>query len=72
MRSIVINIRISAEEYLKNYQHPGAVVVTHSEDGQRVKFPANIMQRFVTRSGVAGRFRIQFDDGGKFQGLQRL
>ena len=33
---------------------------------------ANILQRFVTHSGIRGSFRILFDAEGKFSGIERL
>ena len=72
MRTIIVDIHIGPEQYLKNYRHPGAVVVSHSVEGVRVQFPANILQGFVSREGIRGRFRILFNDAGKFQTIERL
>jgi hypothetical protein len=72
MKQIQVDIRISAEQYLKNYQAHNAVVVTRCSNGQTVRFPANILQRFVTHSGVSGRFVISFSEAGRFQSIERL
>ena len=72
MRSIIIDLSISSEEYLKRYQQPAAPVRTHSRDGRSIRFPANILQPFVTHSGIQGSFRIQFDGKGKCCGVERL
>lgn len=69
MREIIIELSISADEYMKNYRYPAAVVKTHSLDGRRVQFPANILQPYVTHTGISGRFRIGFDSQGKFQSI---
>ncbi|MCR8922888.1 DUF2835 domain-containing protein [Dasania sp. GY-MA-18] len=71
MQEIIVNLAISADEYLKNYQSPGINVSATSVDGRRVHFPANILQRFVTRNGVHGRFRIRFNEQGKYQAIER-
>ena len=72
MASVVVELSISAEEYLKRYRNPGAVVISRSRDGRRVQFPANLLQRFVTHSGVSGTFEISFDPQGKFDTIKRL
>ncbi|ARN76168.1 DUF2835 domain-containing protein [Oceanicoccus sagamiensis] len=72
MHTVIVDISISADEFIKHYQFSGAVVSTHSRDGRSVRFPANILQRFITHTGVKGSFRIQFDHGGKFSGVERL
>lgn len=72
MQTIIVDLHISAEEYLKRYRVYGAVVATRSRDGRRVRFPARILQRFVTHGGVEGSFEISFDAEGKFSSIQRL
>lgn len=72
MQGIIINIDISADEYLKLYKGQAKDVVTRAMDGRTVRFPAAILQPFVQRSGVKGRFRIVFDSKGKFQGIERV
>jgi hypothetical protein len=71
MQEIIIKLAISPEEYIKSYQSPGISVSTRSIDGRMVHFPANILQRFVTRTGVYGQFRICFNDRGKYQSIDR-
>ena len=71
MKEIIVKLAISPDEYLKNYQIPGINVAAHSIDGQVVHFPANILQRFVTRDGVRGLFKIRFNNAGKFQSIER-
>jgi hypothetical protein len=72
MNAIYIRIRISADEYLKQYQVPGINVHTVAEDGRNVAFPASILKPFVTHSGIQGRFCILFDQNGKFNSIQRV
>lgn len=69
---IVVAISISAEEYLKVYRGTGKVVSTHDTAGRRVRFPANILQRFVTREGIYGVFAIRFDQQGRFRAIEKL
>ncbi|MEH6556528.1 MAG: DUF2835 domain-containing protein [Oceanicoccus sp.] len=69
---LIVDVTITATEYLKNYQVPGAVVSTQSCDGRRVRFPANILQPFVTHNGIDGRFAIEFDQQAKFKSIIKL
>ena len=72
MYSIIVDLTITADEYAKRYQLAGAVVLAQSRDGRSVRFPANILQPFVNHSGISGSFNIQFDDNGKFSGIEKL
>ena len=72
MHTVIIDIVITADEYLKQYQHVSAVVATHSRDGRSVRFPANILRPFVTHAGIKGAFKIQFNDAGKFSGIEKM
>lgn len=72
MQDIILNFHISPEEYVKCYTGAARTVHTHSIDGRRVRFPADILKPFVTREGVSGRFQISFDDQGKFHSIKRL
>ncbi|WP_026180265.1 DUF2835 domain-containing protein [Hahella ganghwensis] len=72
MRQVVVDLHISADEYLKHYQRVASVVEVVSREGLRVHFPTGILQRFVTRDGIHGTFVIYFDDNSKFQNIERL
>ena len=72
MQTVVVHLKISPEEYLKHYQVAGAVVSTQSADGRSVQFPAQLLQRYVTRQGISGSYRISFDDSGKFKAIEQL
>lgn len=71
-RSIVVDIKISRDEYLRWYQGTAQDVLTSSVDGRSVRFPAKILQPFVSHEGIQGRFQIQFDDKGKFTHIKKL
>ncbi len=70
--AIEIRITISAQEYLLMYKGIARDVSATAVDGRRVRFPAHILQKFVTRDGVHGRFLIQFSRAGKFESITRL
>lgn len=69
---LVVSLSISAEEYLRLYQGTAKVVVARAENGQRIQFPAAILQRFVTHIGINGRFCIEFDGQNKFKSITQL
>lgn len=69
---ITVDLRISADEWLRLYRGEVLNVSAVSRDGRRVQFPARILQSFVSHGGVRGSFRIDFDQNGKFQQITRL
>ena len=72
MQSIVIPLAISAEKWLSYYRGEVRNVSAVSLDGRRVLFPARLLQRFVTKDGIYGVFRVTIDSQNKFQGIERL
>ncbi|MEC8444153.1 MAG: DUF2835 domain-containing protein [Pseudomonadota bacterium] len=69
---IVLDLNISADEYLRYYRGSARTVLATSVDGRNVRFPANVLQHAVTHDGVQGRFAIVFNDDGKFERIERL
>jgi len=72
LKEIIVSLFIPAEEYQRLYQGAVKDVVTTSQDGLRVRFPAHILRPFVLRDGIRGRFLIRFTDENKFHSVQRL
>lgn len=72
MKRVVVSLYIPADEYLRHYKGSVRSVLAYDQTGRRIKFPANILQRFVTRDGIRGVFEITFDDNNKFSDIQRL
>ncbi|MGK0500001.1 MAG: hypothetical protein ACJAYG_001646 [Oceanicoccus sp.] len=72
MQTLIVDLTITADEYLKYYQSRSTVVVCRSRDGRRVHFPAEILQPFVSHAGVSGSFSIAFDDAGKFKKIIKM
>lgn len=65
-------LRITAGQYLDYYRGAARHVIAHSTAGQTVQFPASLLQRFVTREGVHGRFVLLCDENNKCIELQRI
>lgn len=72
MVEVVVDLRISQEEYLLLYRTYTRSVQAIARDGRSIRFPAGILQRFVDREGVRGTFRIRFDENYKFQRIERI
>ena len=68
---IDVVLSISAREYLLLYKGVARNVLATARDGRRVRFPAKILQRFVTREGVQGHFSIHFSEDGHFLGIEK-
>lgn len=68
----IVDVAISYEEFERVYR--GEVDSVHCVDlhGKSIRFPANILQSFLTPQGVRGRFAINFDRNHKFSGITRL
>lgn len=72
MKKIVVDLNISSEQYQRWYQGSAKTVTTQALDGRRVCFPANILQPYVTHSGIKGRFVISFDLKGKLLAIDKI
>lgn len=71
-KQVVVDLNIPEDEYLRVYRGSARTVLAYSIDGRRVSFPANILQPFITRTGIRGRFRIRFDEQGRFSSIEKL
>ncbi|EAR08380.1 DUF2835 domain-containing protein [Reinekea blandensis] len=71
-QTLIVDLQISADDYLLHYQGHVKQVSCVSRDGRRVQFPTKILQPFVTRSGIHGVFAIEFDRENRFVSIKRL
>ena len=71
-QTIIVDMYISAEEYLRYYNGQVKKVVATAIDGRKVQFPAGVLQRVVTHEGIRGRFAISFSPEGRFEKIERL
>lgn len=72
MKSIIVNIAISADEFQRLYEGNVKTVFAHSIDGRSIRFPAGILRPFVLHTGVRGTFEIEFDEENRFKAIKRL
>ena len=69
---LIVDINIPADVYVANYAASGLMVHAVARNGQIVQFPTNALQKFVTREGVQGAFKVIFDDAFKLVDVVRL
>ena len=72
MKSIIVNLVISAEEFQRLYEGTAKTVFAHSIDGRTIRFPAGILRPFVLHNGIRGTFQIDFDEDNRFKSIHRL
>lgn len=72
MNSVIVDIYISADEYLKWYGGVATNVYTQSRDGRSVSFPAKILHKYIGHDGVKGSFLITFDENNRFKNIEKL
>ncbi len=72
MREARFSLVIPADEMLRYYRGTAKNVLVTTDQGVRVQFPAEHLQRFITPDGIRGRFAIRFDASNKFAGIRRI
>jgi glucose-6-phosphate isomerase len=72
MREIRFGLVITADELLRYYRGTAKTVMVTTDEGLRVQFPAEHLQRFVTADGIRGRFAVSFDENNKIAGIRRI
>lgn len=68
----IFTIDISEKDFIAYYTGIVKNIVVRSEDGRTVQFPANLLQQFVGRTGVKGRFRICYGENNKLLSISRI
>ena len=72
MNNIVVDLEISRDKYLILYKGHIKHVKAVARNGQTIRFPANVLQPFVTHEGIRGTFCIFFDVQNKFKSIERV
>ncbi|MBL4762174.1 MAG: DUF2835 domain-containing protein [Gammaproteobacteria bacterium] len=66
------SMNISAEKCLRYYQGSAKYIVVTSDNGKTVRLPADAIQKFVTASGMHGRFQLEINGNNALVKLERL
>ncbi len=72
VKALTFRLNVDREEAMRYYRGEVSAVVARTESGQLLQFPALHVRRFITQSGIHGRFRIRFDDKHKLHNLERI
>ena len=70
--STVIQLHLSADDFTNYYRGLLQTVTALDQNGKTIRFPAAILQRFVTTEGISGTFRLTYDDNNKFVSIERV
>jgi len=71
-QTIQFHLSLSYDEFSAVYKGHAQHVITHSIDGRRVRFPADILKPYLTHSGIQGTFTIHFNENNKFKFLEKV
>ena len=71
MPAYEFHLNISPEQYEDYYRGLVRQVIVRCSTGQTLQFPASLLQRFVTPTGIEGRFVLTCDEHHKCLDLQR-
>ncbi|MCB1664355.1 MAG: DUF2835 domain-containing protein [Pseudomonadales bacterium] len=72
MKQIILDISIPADRFEALYSGTVKDVQAVSREGLRVRFPGEILKRYVDHRGVHGTFRIEFDESNKFKAITKI
>ncbi len=72
MPILIVDLDISAHDYLAMYQGTARNVFAISRDSTSIQFPVNSLRPFVTSSGIQGSFSVRFDDSHKLLRVDHL
>jgi hypothetical protein len=65
-------LRILPADYLAYYRGTAKVVVVPTKAGETLQFPASLLRKFVTGSGIEGHFVLTTDANNASADLKRV
>ena len=65
------SIDIKENEFISYYSGKVKNIIVRSEDNKTIQFPAQLLQQFVSHSGIKGRFRIRYGKNHKLLSIDR-
>jgi hypothetical protein len=71
MKQYAFHLRITPEQYLDYYRGTARSVIALAASGQKVQFPASLLQRYISQDGIHGHFVLICDDNNKCIELQK-
>jgi len=71
-QSFLFSLRLTAEQYLRVYQGTAKRISVIANDGRRIEFPAQNIQKYLTHDGISGKFEMELTSENKFIGIKKL
>lgn len=71
-RTFRFRLSMTPEEYLSYYKGKTRWALVTSIEGERVRFPASALRRFVSEDGVQGTFEMTVTEDNKLVKFHRL
>jgi hypothetical protein len=65
------SLRLTADQYLRVYQGTAKRISVIAHDGQRIEFPAQNIQKFLTHDGITGKFEMELTPQNKFVAIRK-
>ena len=72
MKTFEFAMMLAPESWVEFYRRPNSTVVATDAQGRRIKLAARHFQKFVTREGVRGAFRLTLNHQNDFVSLERI
>ncbi|MCG8428177.1 MAG: DUF2835 domain-containing protein [Chromatiales bacterium] len=72
IQRIRFRLSLTSQEFLHYYQGHAQAVIVRAEDGRRIQIPAHILRKFVTPSGISGRFEMRLDSTNKMLSIEQI
>jgi hypothetical protein len=72
MQQFEFRLNISEQQYLNYYRGSVRQIIVRSTTGATIQFPASLLTKFVTSSGVQGHFLLTCDDAFKGSDVRRV
>lgn len=69
---IRFRLDLDYDQFLRVYQGIANTVITYSDDGRKLAFPAAKVQRYLTKAGIHGHFEMELTAKNKFVSITRL
>lgn len=66
------NLHLSPDDFAAYYKGYAKNVQVRAVDGREVRFPADVLRKFVTTYGIHGTFELEFDANNKLVDLRRI
>lgn len=72
LKKIRFNLSISADSYEAYYRGDAKYVQIETDRSLKVRMPAEIFRRFLTREGIYGTFVVTCDQNNRFKSIEKL